>query len=101
MKHLYLTVAVDLVAEGITEPVRITRCVCQTEENVKGSERKCVCVCVCVCVSMSACSLMSREVKVRAVKGEAFGSIGSRFATLTKRRLPAETFVLVVEKVST
>ena len=47
------------------------------------------------------CLVVFREVKVRAVKSsETFGSIGSRFATLTKKRLPSETFVLVVEKVS-
>ena len=27
VKHLYLTIAVDIVAEGIPEPVRITRSV--------------------------------------------------------------------------
>ena len=85
MKHLYLTIAVDLVAEGIPEPIRIIR---SERERIES-----------LC-SDTVCVFVFREVKVRSVKSETFGSIGSRFATLTKKRLPAETFVLVVEKVS-
>ena len=75
----FLTVAADLVAEGIIEPLRFTRSV-----NTL--------MVYCICCDIYTC----RVLKVKVGKHDALGSL---ISTFSRRKAPTETFALTLEKV--